>query len=75
MRNYFTGWSVEQTYEFSKNEKIWICWKPTIGVVRCVMKSSQFITIEVGRPNGSDFLFIAVYDCTDVLFMIYEAIW
>lgn len=61
------GWKIEHNYEFNKQGKIWVCWKPSIGTVRCIEKKLQFITLEVSMPNGGVFTVTVVYVNTDII--------
>lgn len=58
-------WCVEHNYLYNSSGKIWVCWKPTIGIVRCIDKCEQSVTLEVQKGNGLVFLITMVYASID----------
>lgn len=65
LNNCLPGWGVFDNYSVNGAGRIWLCWKPTVGIVRCIDIHEQSITVEVTKSSGTVLIVTMVYASTD----------
>lgn len=63
--NYLPGRDWNIIMNFMIEEKIWVCWDLSNGVLQTVGKGLMYITIEVQLAIGIMFLVMTIYASTD----------
>lgn len=62
VNNCSLGWMGVRNYLYNATGKIWVCWNPRIGTVRCINIGEQWVSIEVTKANGEMFIMTTIYD-------------
>lgn len=60
------GWILEHNYQYAEAGKIWVCWRTSIGMVTCIDKDEQCVTVEVTNNMSERYVVTVVYASTDV---------